>query len=270
MRPSRVLQKLRAGEVVSCFKINLEGSRAVEIAAMCGFDCVWADREHTATEWGDIEKQVLATKTQDVDLVVRVNRGGYSEYVKPLELDATGIIVPHIMNLADAQHVVRMTRFQPVGRRAVDGGNADGAYCLVDFNDYLRQANDQRFVIVQIEDPEPLDDLEKIAALDGIDMIFFGPGDFSHSIGAPGQWDHPLIGETRRRIARVCAEHGKYAATVGSTANLDELIDMGYRFISVGADVVGLTTYCSGIVDGFRAAAGRVVPDETAVSGVYR
>jgi 4-hydroxy-2-oxoheptanedioate aldolase len=257
--------------VVSCFKINFDGSRPVEIAAMCGFDCVWVDREHTATEWGDIEKQVLATKTQDVDLVVRVNRGGYSEYVKPLELDASGIIVPHIMSLADAQQVVRMTRFQPVGRRAVDGGNADGGYCLIDFNEYLRQANDQRFVIVQIEDPEPLDELEKIAALDGIDMIFFGPGDFSHSIGAPGQWDHPLIGETRRRIARVCLDHGKYAATVGSLANLDELVDMGYRFISVGADVVGMSNYCSGIVDGFQASAGRVSGAAAAGSGsVYR
>src|SRR5687767_3352535 len=126
MRRSRVLQKLRAGEVVSCFKLNLEGSRAAEIAAMTGFDCVWADMEHTASDWDSLEKQILATKCNDTDILVRVNRAGYSDYVKPLELDATGIMVPHIMSLADAQNVARMTRFHPIGLRAIDGGNADG------------------------------------------------------------------------------------------------------------------------------------------------
>ena len=75
-----------------------------------------------------------------------------------------------------------MTRFHPIGRRPLDGGNADGAYCRVDTLDYMNQANDQRFVIVQIEDPEPLSDLDAIAALDGIDMIFFGPADFRHAV----------------------------------------------------------------------------------------
>src|SRR5687768_15955762 len=74
MRRSRVLEKLRAGEVVSCFKLNLEGSRAAEIAAMTGFDCVWSDMEHTATDWDTVKKQILATKCHDTDILVRINR----------------------------------------------------------------------------------------------------------------------------------------------------------------------------------------------------
>lgn len=252
MRPSRVLQKLRAGEIVSCFKLNLACARAVEIAAMCGFDCLWLDMEHVPNDWSVVEKQVWAAKTRNVDILVRVARGGYSDYIKPLELDASGIMVPHIMSVADAKNVVRMTRFHPVGRRPVDGGNADGAYCNIDFVEYIKQANEQRFVAVQIEDPEPLNDLEAIASLDGINIIFFGPGDFSHGIGAPGVMDHPKIVETRKRIAEVCVRHGKFAGTVGAPSNLDELIDMGYRFISIGADVSGLSQYCRGLVAEFR------------------
>ncbi len=252
MRHSKVLQKLRAGEIVSCFKLNLACARAVEIAAMFGFDCLWTDMEHSPNDWSVIEKQIWAAKTQNVDIMVRVARGGYSDYIKPLELDASGIVVPHIMSLEDAKNVVRMTRFYPIGRRPIDGGNADGAYCNIDFVEYLKQSNEQKFIVVQIEDPEPLDDLEAIASLDGIDIIFFGPGDFSQGIGVPGVLDHPKIVETRERIPEIAAAHGKFAGTIGGLDNLDELIRMGYRFISIGADVIGLSQYCRDLVAEFR------------------
>jgi 4-hydroxy-2-oxoheptanedioate aldolase len=263
MRPSRMLNKLRAGEVASCFKLNLADARAMEIAAMAGFDCLWSDMEHVPNDLAVIEKGIWAAKSQNVDVMVRVARGSYSDYIRPLEMDAAGIMVPHVMSLADAQTVVRMTRFHPIGRRPVDGGNADGAYCGVEFTEYLQQANAQRFVAVQIEDPEPLEELDAIAALPGIDMLFFGPGDFSHGIGAPGVWDHPRLLDARRRVAEVAVAHGKFAGTVGSAANLDELIGLGYRFLSVGADVVGLSQYCKGIVAEFTKRP------LTSIHGIY-
>lgn len=251
MRPSKVLHKLRSGETVSCIKINFSDPKVCEVAALSGFDCIWVDQEHIGQDWSVIAASVWATKAHGADIMVRIPRGAYSDYIQPLELDATGIMVPHIMNLAEARKVVEMTRFHPTGRRPVDGGNADAAYTHVDFNDYLKQANEQRFVVLQIEDPEPLDELEAIAALDGYDMLFFGPGDFSQGIGAPGEWNHPKIIETRKRIAEVARKHGKFAGTVGSTGNLQELIQMGYQFVSVGADVIGLKNYCTDIVKAF-------------------
>lgn len=252
MRSSRVLKKLRAGEVVSCFKLNLPSGEVAEIAAMAGFDCIWLDREHVVQDWGDIKAQNWAAKTYNADVMVRVSRGSYSDLIKPLEMDATGLLVPHVMNLEDAKKIIHYTRFHPVGRRPIDGGNADGAYTNLDFEKYLEQANRQRFIALQIEDPEPLDDLEAIAALEGYDMLFFGPGDFSQGIGAPGQWDHPLLIETRRRVAEVARKYGKFAATTGSTQNMEELINMGYQFISIGADVVGLSGYCNELVKSFK------------------
>jgi 4-hydroxy-2-oxoheptanedioate aldolase len=251
MRPSRTLAKLRSGGIASCFKFNLADARAVEIAAMAGFDCLWTDMEHVPNDVSVIERGIWAAKAHDADVLVRVCRGSYSDYIRPLEMDAAGIMVPHVMSLADAQQVVRMTRFHPLGRRPVDGGNADGAYCNIDFVEYLKQANEQRFVIVQIEDPEPLAELDTIAALPGIDMLFFGPGDFSHGIGAPGQWDHPLLLDARRRVVEAAVAHGKFAGTVASPGNLDELIALGYRFLSMGADVLGLAQYCRALMSEF-------------------
>lgn len=244
MRESRVLKKLRAGEVAYCTKINLADARSLEIAAaVSGVDCLWTDMEHVANDWSVIEKQALVAKAYDVDLLVRAARGGYSDSIRPLELDAAGVMVPHIMSLADAKKVVYDTKFHPVGRRPVDGGNRDGLYANIEMEDYMRQANEQRFNVLQIEDPEPLDELEEIAALPGVDMLFFGPGDFSQGIGAPGRWDHPRIAETRERIAELAMKHGKYAGTVGGFGNFEELVRLGYRFISIGADVIGLSDY---------------------------
>ncbi|MBI4232242.1 aldolase [Candidatus Peregrinibacteria bacterium] len=252
MRASHVLQKLHSGDVICCFKLNLSCARVIEIPAMFGFDCIWLDMEHTANDWSVIEKQINTAKAYSIDTMVRVARGGYSDYIRPLELDASGIMVPHIMSLKDAKDVVRMTRFHPIGRRPVDGGNADGAYANIEFKEYIRQANERRFIVVQIEDPEPLNELDAIASLEGIDIIFFGPSDFSQGIGAPGEWEHSKIKETRKRVADVCLSHGKFAGTGGTLTNLEEIVKMGYRFINFGADVIGVSHYCKDLMAEFR------------------
>jgi len=256
MRESRVLRKLRAGQVASLFGIQLADARVVEIASLFGFDCFWLDMEHVSNDWRAIEEQIWVAKIRDADAMVRVTRGGYSDYTRPLELDASGIMVPHIMNLEDARNVVRMTRFHPVGRRPADASNADAAFGNVAPLDYFRQANERRFLAIQIEDPEPLKDLDAITALDGIDIVFFGPFDFSQGIGAPAVMDHPLITETRKRVADVCRAHGKFAGTTGTPATIDTLIDMGYRFISIGGDVAALNEYCQNMAGVFQARQG--------------
>ncbi len=263
MRKSQVLKKLRSGGFVSCFKINIPDPRITEIAAMSGFDCLWLDQEHIGLDWSTLAANIWAAKSQDTDILVRVSRGGYSDYIKPLELDATGIMVPHVVSTEDAKKVIRQTRFHPLGRRPLDGGNNDGAYTMMDFNQYIQDANQQRFVILQIEDPEPLDELDAIASLEGFDMLFFGPGDFSQGIGAIGQWDHPKIREAREMVVRAAHKYGKFAGTVGNPANLEELKTMGYNFVSVGADVVGLSQYCKQM----RSSFGE--PEQDKSSGGY-
>jgi len=247
MRESKVLRSLRAGKIVTTFKVNLNDPRVVEIATACGFECCWLDMEHVPTDWRLIEDSIRAAKVYDADIVVRVEKGSYSDYVRPLEADAAGIIIPHVMNREEAEQIVRMTKFHPLGRRPVDGGNADGMYTMIDFEDYLHQANEQRFICIQIEDVEALDDLEGIISTEGIDMIFFGPGDFSQSLGKPGKFDDPQLVQARVDIARLCKKYNKFAATVGGPDSVPELVKLGYSFINIGADVVAIGTYVNGL-----------------------
>ncbi len=240
MRKSKVLAKMRKGEPAVSVKLNLRDARGAEIAARCGFDCIWLDLEHTPNSIDQVEEIVRAAKLYDCDVLTRVEKGGYNDYIKPLEADSAGIMVPHLMSLQEAKEIVYYTKFYPIGRRPLDGGNADGAYCLVDGKEYMETANKERFVVVQIEDPEPLKELDEICALEGIDMIFFGPADFSQGIGAPLDFANPEIDRVRRLIAKKAKEYGKFAGTVGSADNFYDLVAMGYDFINIESDVCAL------------------------------
>ena len=242
-KTNRVIEKLKADQLVTSLKINSTDSIPVEIACMCGADCIWLDMEHCAADYNEIGKQILAAKAQGAEVIVRTPRGAYSNLTRPLELDASGIMVPHVMSYEDAKQVVYYSKFHPIGRRPIDGGNADGKYGLLSMEDYIRYCNEEKLTIIQIEDVEALDDIEKIAALPGIDMLFFGPADFSQSVGMPTQIGNERTTEAKRKVAEVARRHGKFAGTVGDPSNVKTLYDMGYRFINLGADVDGLCMY---------------------------
>lgn len=242
-RPSRVLQLIRDGQFPTVMKANLSDPRVTEIAGLCGVDAIWLDNEHVPNDWICLENQIRAARIHDVDTIVRVSRGSYSDYVRPFEAGATGIIVPHVANAAEARQIVEWVRFHPVGKRALDGGNVDGHFCLTPLADYLHHSNTERLVILQIESPEALNHVEEIAAVPGFDGLLFGPGDFSHRIGKAGQLDAPEVVAARQRVAGAARQNGKFAMTAGLIAPFADLVAEGHRLIGIGADVIGIAFY---------------------------
>ncbi len=255
-RRSRVLKLLSEQQLPTVLKVNLSEPRVIEIAGLCGVDAVWLCTEHVPNDWIGLENQIRAARVHDIDTLVRVGRGSYSDYIRPFEAGATGIIVPHVASAAEARQIVDWVRFHPVGRRALDGGNIDGGFCLVPMADYITHSNTERIVILQIESPEALENVEEIAAVPGYNGILFGPGDFSHRIGKAGQIDAPEVVAARKRVAAATRRHGKFAMTAGLIAPLPELVAEGYSVINIGADVVALTGYVKQRLDLVRGLIG--------------
>jgi 4-hydroxy-2-oxoheptanedioate aldolase len=266
---SRLLRLLRGGATPTLLKINLADPRVVEIAALGGVDGVWLCMEHVPNDWIGLENQVRAARIHGIDALVRVARGSYSDYVRPLEMDAAGIIVPHVATVDEARQIVDQVRFHPLGRRALDGGNVDGRFCMVPVTDYIEHANRERIVILQIESPEALEEVERICAVPGFDGICFGPGDFSHRIGKPGQIDAPEVVAARRRVAAACRASGKFAMAAGLFAPLPELVAEGFRVVCVGADVIGLGGYVRQRVEFVRGQAAEIAAADAAVRSPY-
>jgi len=135
---------------------------------------------------------------------------------------------------------VEMTRFKPLGRRPIDGGNLDGAFCQIPLADYLKHSNDERLLILQIESPEALENVEEIAAVPGFDALLFGPGDFSHLIGKAGQMGAQEVVAARKRVAAAAIKNGKYLMVPGMIAPRAELEEEGWRIFNLAADVLTL------------------------------
>ena len=254
MYESLVLKKLRNDEPVWCAKSNLTDPNAIEIMGHFGVHCVWLCMEHGPITIETVHNQIRAAKMMGMDSLVRVQKGCYSDLIRPLEMDATGIMVPHCMSGQEAADVVRTTRFQPVGLRPWDGGNSDGPFCLRPPEEYLAFANQQRFVIVQIEDKEAVDCMEDIVATDGIDVFFLGPGDLSHSYGVPGQFEHPRVQEAVDKLAALCRKHHRAWGLPCGPDKAPEMIAKGARFLAAGADVIGIAEKFRGMRDGYREA----------------
>ncbi|MEO6738834.1 MAG: aldolase/citrate lyase family protein, partial [Chthoniobacteraceae bacterium] len=138
---------------------------------------------------------------------------------------------------------VEMTRFQPLGRRPIDGGNIDGLFCQIPTGDYIAQCNEQQFLILQIESPEALANVEEIAAVPGFNALLFGAGDFSHLSGKAGQVGCAETVVARKRVAAAARANGKFAMTPGLIAPWEEQAAEGYNVFNLGADVVGIGDY---------------------------
>ena len=233
LRPSRLLRELREGLNPCTLKFNLNDPRIIEMAGLAGASAVWLCNEHVPNDWINLENQVRAAKLHDMDSIVRVSKGSYSDYVKPFEMDATAIMVPHVTTADEARKIVEMTRFMPMGRRPMDGGNVDGGFCQIPMVDYLKHSNAERLLILQIESPEALANVEEIAAVPGFDVLLFA----------------------RKRVAAAAQKHGKYLMMPGMIAPRAELEEEGWRIFNLSADVLSLGSAFNKLIADYRGTS---------------
>ena len=257
LRASRVLREIRNGQLATLYKINLGDPRVIQIAAAAGASALWLCNEHVPNDWANLENQIRAAALHDTDVLVRVSKGSYSDYIRPLEAGAAGIIVPHVRSADEARQIVEWTRFGPLGKRPLDGGNADGGYGQVSTADYIAFSNAERILILQIESPEAVDNVEEIASVPGFDFLMFGPGDYSHLIGLPGQVRASEVEAARNRVEQAALQNKKWGVAVAVPGSADELLARGYRLVHTGADVIGLSQAVTAALAPFATHAAR-------------
>ena len=237
MRNSKVLEKLHNGETVFCFKSIYAEPDIVEMMGYMGVDVVWICNEHIAINPEKLKNVCRAGRAGDVDIMVRRAYGNYDDLLHPLEMGAVGLMIPHCKSAEMVREIVKQTKFHPLGNRGVDGVSGDSRFGTVQADQYMRQANEKTFLMVQIEDIEAIDEIEEIAKIDGVDLIFIGPADLSQSLGVPGDFKNGKIRSTIKRAVEACNANGKYCGTSGLDYEyMGGLIEQGVRFITVGSD----------------------------------
>jgi 4-hydroxy-2-oxoheptanedioate aldolase len=243
MRPSKIKAKLKRHEPVLLTTLHLTDPSLYEMVSLMGFDGVWMDLEHHGYSVETAGALMRAARVGTADIMVRPAKGEFMRLGRMLEAGAQGIMYPRCNSAAEAGEVVTWAKFAPLGRRGFDGGNPDMPYCFLPIDQYVRQANDETFVVIQIEDEEALAQAEAIAAVEGVDVLFFGPADFTILSGIPGQFDHPRVHGAIQTIAAAARRAGKHwGMPCGTVERAQELMAMGARFLCHGADIVFVKT----------------------------
>jgi 4-hydroxy-2-oxoheptanedioate aldolase len=239
MRTSRIKAKLARNAPVLLTTIHLGDAALFEMASLLGFDGIWLDLEHRGFSVETAAQFARAARTGSSDIMIRPAKGEYMRMGRILELGAQGIMYPRCDHAEEARQVVRWAKFFPQGERGIDSAGADNPYCFMPLPDYLKAANEQTFVVIQIEDPRALAHAEAMAAVDGVDVLFLGPGDFSILSGIPGQWDHPILQDAVKQVAAAAKQAGKHwGMPIFSTEHARQVMELGGRFLCHGCDLL--------------------------------
>jgi len=201
-----------------------------------GFEWFMIDTEHAQVNPETLAAMVSLLAESGPTPLVRV--GNVDQYLVKQALDSGshGILVPLVSTEAQAKAAVSFAKYPPDGVRGAAAAAA--SRYGKELATYLRTANAETLVGVQIETKEALDHLEAIAGVDGVDLLFVGPQDLTLSLGLLDDRKNPRVREAMRAVVEVCERHGKVPGTL--VVDSDErkaAVDLGYRFISLASDV---------------------------------
>ena len=228
--------RIEAGETVFGSFLNLGSPFAAELCARAGFDWLLVDLEHGTLTETDLLANLLAIRGTGAAAFVRPQSGERLRIGRALDLGAEGIMVPRIDSAAEAREAIAHLRFPPAGIRGValltrGTGFGEVAHAGV------AGLNDRILGIIQIESPAAVAAAREIAAIDGVDVLFVGPTDLSHSLGIPGRFGDPAYLDALRTVVAAASAEGKAAGILLRDAGtLPDHLEMGFRFVGLGSD----------------------------------
>ena len=230
---------------------------AVEVTAQAGVDFLCIDWEHAQIARDAIENLVRAADVHAVPAMVRVPGHGPDAIAAALDSGARGVLVPRVSTAAQAAAAVKAARYPPLGERGVGPGRAAGYGYRIP--EYLARANAETVVAVQVETSEGLQNVDAIAAVEGVDVVFVGPGDLSVSIGAIGPSHADRLAEAIGRVIQASLAHDKTAGIFCAEPEaVGRWAALGASFFILAADTMFLG---AATASGYRAARG-LGPDE--------
>lgn len=207
----------------------------VEMAARAGFGFVRIDWEHMIFDSETVIDMVRIARLIDIPIHVRVSN--LANVSALLDLGVTGIMVPHVDSREAAMKAVRAVKYSPLGERGMNGTARVLDFGKTKFKDYMKSANDEVRLIVQIEDQKGIRDVDEILCTSGVDMVATGKMDLSQALGVPGETANPKVIEAEERIIQKAVAYGKMPVIKADTPErVKVLSDMGVRWFHVGRD----------------------------------
>jgi 4-hydroxy-2-oxoheptanedioate aldolase len=244
MRPSKVLAKIRSGQVARICVLGHLLPYFPKLAAHWGFDGVWVDGEHRAFDPREAQSLLAFHHLADIDCIWRAVTLEKTGLYRLLEDGATGLMIPHVSTPEKARALAEATRFPPLGDRGIDGAGLDSGFYVGAGDAYVAHANRETFLVVQLETPQAVENADAIAAVPGVEVLFLGPGDLSLRLKCGDGVDDPQIMAAQQAVARAAKRHGKaWGRPVSNGQEARKVQALGGQFIALGNEFAAVYSH---------------------------
>jgi 2-dehydro-3-deoxyglucarate aldolase/4-hydroxy-2-oxoheptanedioate aldolase len=230
----RVIRVFCTGRLVHPVSIQLFGLAG-------GYDGFWLDAEHAGISTDQITMAALVGRASGLGSFVRMPVTNYAAVTQAFESGVDGVMAAQVVSAAEAEKFITWAKFAPRGVRGLNTQGADANFTHKTQLELARDANRDHFVAIQVETLGALEEADKIAAIDGVDLLFVGPADLSQALGVLGQPEDPKVWAAIDRVAEACRRHGKAWGIVPAGATYaDRCAEKGCRMITFGSDVMAM------------------------------
>jgi len=239
MNDNPVKRKLRSGGVAMGVMVMEFATTGIgRLSAEAGAEFAVFDMEHTGWSLETIKMLIATSRSVDLVPIVRPPVTDYHHIAHAMDVGAMGLLIPLVGSAEQIRFAIECASYPPRGKRGCAFGMSHDDYKLGDQAEKIRKANDELLVIAQIETVEGLENVDAIAAVDGVDALWLGQFDLTTSLGIPGQFDHPKFTDAVRRVLDACQKHGKAATLAGlDVAELAAGPANGFRLLVYLADL---------------------------------
>ena len=241
MRKSKTLARIRNNQAVRMCCLGHYIPFFVKHAAHFGFDCIWLDLEHRSFSDGDVRALLVQSHLHDIDIMVRPATTEKTALYRYLEDGAAGLMIPLVNTAEKARSLVDAVKFPPLGERGLDGAGLDADFYLGDPENFVKQSNHETFLVVQIETPQALQNVDSIASIPGVDGLFVGPGDLGLRLKLDPH--NMTLEEAYAHVAAACQRHGKaWGAPTGTPEILQQRRKQGGQLLNNGGEFGAIMT----------------------------
>jgi staphyloferrin B biosynthesis citrate synthase len=248
-------ERLLAPEPLIGTFLKTPTSHAAEIVSDLGFDFVVIDQEHAPFDRTTTDVALLAARALGTPALVRVS--GPDAILSVLDCGATGVLVPHVANAAYAREIAALCRYRS-GKRGFATSTRAGRYTAVPMWRHIADSDANTVFVAQIEDVGALDDLDAIAAIEGVDSLFIGRGDLTAAFGDQAK-DPPAVRKAVERISEAARRAQKpISVYVGTAAEATWLRELGASAFILSSDQGFLRQAAAKGLSQLREAAGAV------------
>jgi 2-keto-3-deoxy-L-rhamnonate aldolase RhmA len=255
MKPTSLTKAVESDDLILGAVLHLPEPAIMEMFALAGYDWVTLTFEHSSLSVADVEGLQRAADIHGLTTLLHVPSLSDPRLLALLHVGIGGMVLQNAQTRADAEALVALTRFPPLGHRGAHSGVRSDQFGVMDYDEFMASANKNFFTGLAIEDTTGVENAEDMLSVPGIDIVFVGLHDLSHSVGAPNDLHAQSVMDALAEVVAVARRHNLPVGLPGYQHTIAELRELGAQMVITGSEMAFFRKALTDAVVGAREEA---------------